>query len=295
MSHSFSSQFGVQRNPSAGELGHIAAQKNYYAFETGGGQKTHAVEEALATIESQAAPVFAKLASGNRDLSPGECAIFCTFLSLGWSRVPKFRDEVEHTASRLVDDYSQKLAADLQRFAESVRNAERALGHTLGDSEELRQAILNREFEVTTRPEFSLRMMFAHTFELAAMIAEMRWSFRETEEATPLVTSDSPVILNNPTLLEGEGPPIPAGLEVTFPVSPQLLFVATWDGHAGTGPMRPFLARQVNKLVALAADRFVYSAIQVPAIAAYLKEPRKSLIPDFAVKKLRIDFGIEPA
>ncbi len=121
---------------------------------------------------------------------------------------------------------------------------------------------------------------------LAGMISAMRWSFRETDCINPLVTSDNPVVLNNPSMLEGEGPPTPAALEVTFPVSPELLFVATWDGHTGTGPMRPRLATQINKLMALAAHEYVYSSTQIPAIADYLPEPRRSLIDLNLLKKV---------
>jgi len=94
-------------------------------------------------------------------------------------------------------------------------------------------------------------------------------------------------------MLEGEGPPTPEALEVTFPISPELLFVATWDGHAGVGPMRPRLARQINRLMALAAHQYVYSSMEILAIVRYLSKPRKALIDRNFLKQISQDFGAE--
>jgi hypothetical protein len=93
--------------------------------------------------------------------------------------------------------------------------------------------------------------------------------------------------LNNPSVLEGNGPPTPFDLEVVFPISPTLLFVATWDGRAGTGQMSGYLTRQMNKLMSLAAEKYVYSPAEIPAIAKYLEQPRKGLIPEFVKAELK--------
>jgi hypothetical protein len=45
--------------------------------------------------------------------------------------------------------------------------------------------------------------------------------------------------------------------------------------------MRARLARTINELMALAADKYVYTSAKIPAISKYLAQPRKRLIdPD---------------
>ena len=167
------------------------------------------------------------------------------------------------------------------------RSAEQALGENLGDPDELRNAILGDHIQVKANPEYSLKVMLEDVFEHAAMIRNMAWSFRDADEGTSLVTSDTPVVLNNPSVLEGNGPPTPLDLEVTFPISPRLLFVATWDGRAGAGEMSGYLTRQINKLMCLASDKYIYSPVEIPAIAKYLEQPRRGLIPEFLKQQLK--------
>ncbi|TAM83460.1 MAG: DUF4238 domain-containing protein [Acidobacteria bacterium] len=232
----------------------------------------------FAVVESAAATILDKLTAGDFRLSSEECEIFCMFLSLGWSRVPRFRTDLEESATFLMNTYNEDLASDPDKFARTVAKFESESGTHLGDWEEMRRAILEKRVEVVASPEMSLKMMILSFEFLAQVIAAMKWSFRTTESISPFVTSDAPVVLNNPSMLDGESPPTPAALEVTFPITPELLFVATWDGHAGAGSMRPRLARQINKLIALSAHQYVYSSTEIPAITKYSSEPRKSLI-----------------
>jgi hypothetical protein len=269
-----------KQEPQLRSLDHVAARKDYYAFKTEDGQKSHALEDVLARIEGATAPILRRLGEGDRKLTADERKVFATFLSLGVLRTPKFRSDVEQLVVESVTDFSMKLASDPVKFAESVKSAEEALGENLGNPEELREALLNGSVKITSNPEYSLQAMFQDSFEHAAMIDSMIWSFREADEDTTLVTSDHPIVLNNPTLLEGAGPPSPQGLEVIFPISPKLVFVATWDGRAGTGPMPGFLTRQINRTIALAADRYVYSPAQIPAISKHLTEPRLPFISE---------------
>jgi hypothetical protein len=112
---------------------------------------------------------------------------------------------------------------------------------------------------------------------LVEMIMKMKWSVRTTDE-TLLVTSDSPVILNNPSVTLGFGPPTPWAYEVIFPLSAERLLIATWDMHAGEGLMSARVVRQINKLISSTAAMYVYAPVQIPAIAIYLLSPRQNLI-----------------
>lgn len=273
--------------PELRSLDHVAAQKDYYAVKADDGQKLQTVEEILARVEGLAAPIIRRFQEGNRRVSHEDRMAFSVFLSFGTMRTPKFRGAVEGLIKESIDSYSKKLAGDATKFAESVKSAEQALGENLGDPEELRNAILGEHIEVKARPEYSLKVMLEDAFEHATMINNMVWSFRDADEDTALVTSDTPVVLNNPSVLEGNGPPTPLDLEVVSPISFKLLFVATWDGRAGAGHMSGYLTRQMNKLMSLAAENYVYSPAEIPAIAKYLGQPRRGFIPEFVKAELK--------
>jgi hypothetical protein len=257
----------------------VAARKNYYTVERRQGRSSRVVEEQFAKIESLAAPVFRAIRQNPSKLSMEEKGIFAFFISFQFGRVPKFRDEVEQTATALLQRDMRETASNPSQFSASVRAA---LGQELEpeEIEDLRRLVLNGDVEPVAAPGLSLSYMLRAALDLLCLLKAMQWAFREAHPSVALVSSDSPLILNNPSLLPGHGPPSPRELEITFPVSPEVLFIATWDGHAGTGRMNPFLTRQVNRLIAIASERFVYSPEKIVALAKYLQAPPKKLMPD---------------
>lgn len=273
--------------PDLRSLDHVAAQKDYYAVKAEDGIKLQGIEEILSRVESIAAPLIQRLQDGERHISDEDRMTFSVFLAFGTMRTPKFRGAVAELMQESMDAFARKLASDPNKFIESVKSAEQALGENLGDPEELRNAILGNHIQIKANPQYSLKVMLEDVFEHSEMIKNMVWSFRSADDDTALITSDTPVVLNNPSVLEGNGPPTPLALEVTFPISPKLLFVATWDGRAGTGEMSGHLTRQINKLMALACERYVYSPIEIPAIAKYLEQDKTGFIPDFLKQKLK--------
>jgi hypothetical protein len=117
----------------------------------------------------------------------------------------------------------------------------------------------------------------SHISTFVEMLIGMRWALRTTEESEPLVSSDSPVILNNPTSIEALGPPTPLAYELLFPLCSHAILIATWDGHAGQGLLSGHAARQINRLISSTAANFVYASARIPAIARYLSLPRQEL------------------
>jgi len=188
-----------KQEPAMRSIDHIAARNNYYTVDLGDGRKYEGIERMFAAVESAAAPIFERLTAGEYQLSSEDREVFSMFLSLGWSRVPRFRTEIEESATFLLNKYNEDLARDPDKFAATVAKFESKSGSHLGDWEEMRQAILEKRFKVVASPELSLKMMALNFEFLAQMIAAMRWSFREADAISPLVTSDSPVVLNNPS------------------------------------------------------------------------------------------------
>ena len=273
--------------PELRSLDHVAAQKDYYAVKARDGEKLQHIEEILARVEGLTAPILRRLIDGERRISKDDRSTISMFLSFGCLRTPKFRGTVADLVRESVESFTRQLTSDAAKFAASVKDAERALGESLGDPEEMRCAYLDGHIKVDANPEYSLKVMLEDAFGHAKMIEGMVWSLLEAAPDVPLVTSDTPVVLNNPSSLEGNGPPTPFALEVVFPISPRLLFVATWDGHAGHGQMSGHLTRQMNKLMCLAAEKYVYSPTEIPALAKYLDRPSVGMIPEFLKEQMK--------
>jgi Protein of unknown function (DUF4238) len=274
-----------KEKPELRALDHVAAQKNYYTIESEDGTKLQEAETLLSRLEGVAAPILRRL-EDNRRLSKEDRSTVALFLAFGSLRTPKFRDAADDLYSESLRLFSRKLASDPVKFAEAVKSTEAALGRPLGDPEDLRRVITEERVKLTTGPGYSIKVMFEDAFEHAAMFENMIWSLCDADEDTPLVTSDNPVVLNNQTVFEGNGPPTPLGLEIVFPISPKVVLLATWDGHFGAGQLSGARTRQINKLMSLAADKYVYAPTEIPAVARYLQGPRKGPIPEFLKAKV---------
>jgi Protein of unknown function (DUF4238) len=274
-----------KKKPELRPLDRVAAQKDYYSVKTENGAKLQDAEMILSRVEGLAAPILQRVEE-HRNVSPEDRGMLALFLAFACLRTPKFRDAAEDLLSESLMAFSRKLASDRAKFAETVKSAESALGESFGDPEELRRAMTEERIQVKARPEYSIKVMFEDALQHATMIESMVWSVREADEDNLLVTSDTPVVLNNPSCLEGNGPPTPLTLEVVFPISPKLVLLATWDGHCGSGQMTGSLTREINKLMSFAADQYVYAPTEIPAIGKYLKEPRRGFVPEFLKAEL---------
>ncbi|MGD0099274.1 MAG: DUF4238 domain-containing protein [Acidobacteriota bacterium] len=255
----------------------IAARNNYYTVELTSGATTNALETFFSSLEGLASPIVAKLVETSlAGLSEEEHGAFSYFLAFGHLRIPNFRDELEGMMREFLSEFSRRIATDHAFFTQAAKQLADTVGERLEDHEELREGILSGQIYPVVNPEFSIVQMMEHAEFVAEMISRMRWTVRQ-DPAKELVTSDNPVVFNNPSML-GDSIPTPRELEVIFPLSPSHIFIATWDGHAGEGTMRLALARDMNKIMALAAGKYVYSSTSIPAMAKYLNMPRKQVL-----------------
>ena len=269
-------------------LNRVAAEKGYYTVEYPDGTKSEEVEEQLSRIESQAAIVLRQLNAGRRALSLEERVTFSTFVALMFTRGPKFRSDAERVGEAVGRKYTRDLALDPVSFG---RKFEEMLGCPYEHTEALRQAILSGDYKAKAWGGTIVQMMAIGAQNLDKRLLAMQWSFREADPAVPLVTSDSPVVLNTPSTVRGRTPAVPDTLEVWFPVSPRLLFIATYNGHARDGKMSPFTCRQINKGLALWAHKYVYAPVAVPAFAKHLTEPCTALLLPRAVESFLCSLG----
>lgn len=274
-----------KEKPELRPVGRVAAQKDYYAVKAEDGTKIQDAETLLSRVEGLAAPILRCLEE-RRKIPGDDRSTLALFLAFGCLRTPKFRGAAEDLLSDSLMAFSRKLASDPGKFAETVKSAESALGQSLGDPEDIRRAITEERVEFKARPEYSLKVMLEDALQHATMIESMIWSIREADEDSCFVTSDTPVVLNNPSCLEGNGPPTPLALEIVFPISPRVVLLITWDDHCGSGQMSGSLTKQINKLMSFAADQYVYAPVEIPAISKYLKRPGQGFVPEFLKAKV---------
>lgn len=261
--------------PELRPLDRVAAEKGYYSVEYPDGTMSEEVELQLSRIEGKAANLLREITDGKRAFSRDDRVLFAAFVALMFTRGPKFRPEAEHIGEALARKFANELASDPGAFEKKI---EEVLGGPFEQTEALRQAILSGDYEAKAWAGTIFHMMGIGAQNLDKRLLEMQWAFREADHAVPFITSDSPVVLNRPKTVHGRTPAVPDTLEVLFPVSPRLLFAATYDGHVRDGKMAPCPCRQINRAVIQWAHKYVYSPAAVSAFARRLNEERRRLL-----------------
>jgi len=215
------------------------------------------VEDALAKIEGQAAPVFRKLMAGE-GLDNHERSIASYFIALMIVRVPSFRDGVARFKAAIVKDLTQERA--LRGGFDSILARE---GH-LEASAKVKEALRQGDFEVVVHPHGTLDVLPAAE-KLAAVLHSMTWIVLEARGSTRYVTSDNPFTYMDPAADPKARSPVGLAnrtIEVTFPLSATLALVAVWAGNRGIYRKRTSenTVRAINRRTVAGASRFVFAS-----------------------------------
>lgn len=259
----------------------VGKAANYYAFpgiEDAGGEPPESI---LSKIESVSAPAVRRIiASENGKLEGQDRADLLFFVAVFVIRVPFFRQLVERFASNVAKTLMQVSANDPEYFAHSVREALKGKQNLTPDEiEDLRQWVLDEsKYTVRAAPTLSMMMGFESMLDtIYPIFDQMKWAIVRAGDDLRFITGDTPVTWIDPTL----PPPFCYGLqarriEVTFPVSPKVSLLGTWEGSEtsirATDPMVP----EFNARRAFFADRYVYADSETGArLAVEIRASRK--------------------
>lgn len=239
----------------------IAVRKHYYSFVTASGYE-NSFEDIFANIESEVAPIFQKIIC-HENLDNEERSSFAYFLALIMIRVPKYRENIEKVTGEIIKRESMLRASHPESFKSMIKKFEKDKGIKIGmPIEELQNLILSGEFDIVVNTQLSLRML-ALTKHFASIFHAMNWAFLEASDYK-FVTSDNPLFYSDPThdptLVCGVGL-LSKHIEVTFPISKDLILFATWNGPEGYKKLNSKAVKELNRRTVISALRFVFAPL----------------------------------
>lgn len=275
----------------------IACEKYGYSFTDETGKRdSETIENALAELESNVAPVFEKIRN-YEDLDKEDREIFSFFLAFMMGRVPGYRRNIENATAEFVKRFAAIQKADIEkkilRFNEVQRGVEEDKEASEGEKEEFTEEeivdglgkIVNGEYIIEINPEFSL-LTFVVAKELVPVFYGMDWSFWLATDDYKYITSDNPMIYDDPTherkSIYGVGL-LNKNIEVTFPVAKDLVFVGNWKKMNGYKKTNNKIVKAVNRRIAASAYRFVFASENSEGLNT-LVQKYKDVKPSLEVK-----------
>jgi len=244
--------------------GNIAVRKKYYSFlAPEGGQDSEIFEDVLAKIEGRAAPVF-RVIGQRQSLSDQERIILAIFLAFIMVRVPNYRENVERATADFMKRMNEILASNPEGFKSMIEKFQEDTGNRIGmPVEELREFFLGDDYSVKVDSQFSLDIMPLMAEKLSLILYRMDWLFGEATDKHKFLTCDNPVFYCDPKRssrsLSGTGL-FNEDVEVTFPVSRDIVFIGTWKKASSYRKLDNSLVKEINRRTVVSALRFVFSS-----------------------------------
>jgi hypothetical protein len=255
-----------------------AVQTHFYSAEGVGGTMDTRLEEYLAKVESAAAPVYEALLRGQLPENSQARADFATFLALMYVRTPAMRRMHGEGYGRYLQILVYAHALDDRIFERTVEGFEREHGEPLDPEmkKRLRRDMLDPSGYALEIPKEKTFGALNATDKLAPIFYKMRWSLLVAEHGY-FITSDNPLVrIVEPRAhhrMYGDHGFLNKTAEVSFPLSPKLLLILSWDE---TALERGVLGRKhvtaLNQVRAAYCDRYLYAHVRDKRLAKLAAE-----------------------
>lgn len=259
-------------------------QTHFYSAERDDGTMDTRLEEFLANVESHAASVYEHLLRGQLPEDPQRRLDFAQFLAVMHTRTTAMRRIAGEIRGRGVQIRNYAYASDPKAFGALVRRFEKQKGQKVDPTlkERVRQAMLDPSgyrMEVSKESTF---MALTASDDLTKIFDRMRWSVCTAKHGY-FITSDNPVVREvDPQTrhpIYGDHGFMNKTAIVTFPLSPKMLLVLSWQELApNDGTLAADAVHCVNLSRAANSDRYLFAHIQDKRVAR-LAEKYKSSRP----------------
>ena len=196
----------------------------------------HWIERTIGLLESHTASTLEKLRLGNIELTEQEKGEFAGFMALTMCRTPFFLQSVERVvianalqnASELVDD-ADELAARLRRLGTQGKGLE---VETVQDA--FRALLSGRVKMQLAGKAWSMKAIFQAVNPRMDLFASLRWVLLDAPPGHTFLTSDNPVIVQDPGAMHRDPPGSgwTIAVQFFFPVSRDKLLM----GRVDSGP-----------------------------------------------------------
>lgn len=237
--------------------------KNYYLFQMDDGSKNTRLEKFLSELEDRIAPIILKTSVPAAFLTDEELSRLLYFAAFMYTRVPRFRDNIEKFLGRTERVIVKMLGVHAENWFPKMKMEDRELSE-LTDEEVRKFALDDSNYEIRVHPNESIKAMLHGVSTLFKILSTMRWGIVRAVEDIGFFTSDSPVVPDIPG--EQTGMPVGFGMEnveVSFPLTPKLCMFGGWRIKNATAfpiPVPCDFVVNINDRTIDAAYKYVYAS-----------------------------------
>lgn len=243
----------------------LAKQRDYYALDGIDGVNREALENVLATLESDVSPLLRELSDSPRELTKKDLERLLPFVAVQALRVPAWLNGVKEFYRRTTDLTARFAIASRERFEAIVERMKRdgIAGADEMDYDAIRRFLDERDYEIDVPRELVLARGLEHVIVVEELLAQRRWTLLHTGSPaadSSFITSDRPVIL---VATSADAPRhLGFGLrytEVVMPLSRCACILGTWEEGSGVIEVPAEAIGLVNRRVTAAATRYVFA------------------------------------
>jgi hypothetical protein len=244
-----------------------AVETNFYSPVGANGERFDEAEKLLGMIEGNAAPLWEKLCEG-KVFEGEEREHIALFLAAQYLRSPSVVGAGAEMMAQFMHHTARFIASNREAHEQSVDQYEQATGKTISPEERERMRIFlsdSSNFSINVLRSAGLPML-GGIGNLANIFLNMKWVVGRSKDQH-LITSDSPVTrVSDPAThspVYGDGAFANKTVRVTFPLTPSRIIQLTWQGEERERvvEMPKGMAREMNGLRAVQAERFVYASV----------------------------------
>lgn len=238
-----------------------AFETHLYSVTLDDGIRLTAIEEAIAAIETKAAPLVDKLVR-DQSLVGQERADFSSFLAIMRVRTNSVRRQYAEAMVGLRQRLMHMTASEPLTFNSYIGKYEAEHGALPADRKaDLREAMLNPSgYVAEVDREATLRVLCLHD-DLAPLFYDMNWTLLSVPAGRYLITSDNPMsqLVPASTGLRGHGMR-DIEVEITMPLSPSVCWMGHWRKDIPKAERMSVEGTKVlNRLRAFFAERFLFA------------------------------------
>lgn len=256
----------------------VAVKKDYYKLPDSDDPNItpFMLEEALSEIEGEASSLLPEIIRGN-PLNDEQRYLWATFIAVMYCRGPNARQMVADLQGAMLDLTAEALVSSQEAF-EGIAKKYGNKNLPKISYEDAKDFIHKKRYSISIREDATL-LSFSLMDKVAPIIFEMNWKILKVIDISSLVTTDTPVIYENPINLVhpiyGDGGLLNKNVQICFPLNRKHMFVATWKDYSNIPSfiMSNGVERLNNAFIAQAFE-YVYADKNDVSILEIAKQSR---------------------
>lgn len=259
----------------------VAVEKNFYTFTDKDGNKNVLVEENLASMESDVAPIIKKIIQRKLDFTRKEKDELMSFIALLVTRIKYFRDLINSNKEVYYKEMYDIISGNKSLWKKRLKGYNEKMDKNIEMSYEEAVKELtgfeNKELEI--RREDHLNLAFKIAYPMANRFSRMQWSYLYANGSKKFISSDNPVAASLPGQPKGTsfglGTP---GVNIFLPISSNVCLLGREIGNGIDYDIRNREVDHINGLVIARAHKYIFASFSSMMIQSQFRisKPQKS-------------------